>query len=263
MARKAIGIKGLIKAIIDEAAVLGADQLEVWKRPRAEVEKLARTDYRGALRRHLSREQVAELELKSRRIWPHFNQKPLGPPSRRAYSEAADTLKLHLKAAPYDGLALRGFYVDRSEAALHKPLIYVNSAHHSLAVGTTFCHEVGHHLYNQIINPEPSGVRLFFDAVYSVHLEEAGELAADAVAALAGYPRPTAESVFGTDAAVLAKSSAGNLNTAAFERIRTYIKEAYGFDFSGQLPPEQNLHYMAGMVHYAKLRMALLSEYDI
>lgn len=263
MARKANGVKSLIQTIIDQAEVLGATQLKVWKRPRTEVEKLVRTDYGAALRRHLNRDQVEELEVRSLQVWPHFNRKALGPPSRKAYSDAAGTLQLHLKAAPYNGLALRGFYVDRSEAALRKPLIYVNSAHHSLAVGTTFCHEVGHHLYNQIIKPEQAGVRLFFDAVYSVHLEEAGELAADAVASLAGYPRPAAEKVFGTDTSALAKYATGNLGDAVFERIRTYIREAYGFDFSGQLPPDQNLHYMAGMIHYAKLRIALLSEYGI
>jgi hypothetical protein len=45
--------------------------------------------------------------------------------------------------------------------------------------------------------------------------------------------------------------------------IREHLEASYGFDFSIALPPVQNLQYLAGMIHYAKLRAALLEEYDI
>src|SRR5258707_646548 len=42
-----------------------------------------------------------------------------------------------------------------------------------------------------------------------------------------------------------------------------HLKKAYGFDLTERIPANQMLHYLSGMIHYAKLRWALLAEYDI
>lgn len=204
---------------------------------------------------------MKQLLYKARDLWPHFNQAVLGPPSKEFFSRAADASQLHVKAARYRSLALYGFYVDSSETALMTPLIFVNSAHRALAIGTTFCHEVGHHFCTEIGRLKPNNVRFYFDAAYDEHLEDEGELFADMVVSLAGYPKPVAKAIFGNGRKKIAKR--GSLDRAVIQRIRDHLESSYGFDFSAALSPHQKLQYLAGMVHYVKLRAALLEEYDL
>ncbi len=252
----------VVQAVLAKAGILGAKELEAWKHPQDDIRRLSQRDYAASLRRRLSVDQVNELVCRATDIWPHLNQNVLGPPSNEFFSRAADALQLHLKAARYTSLALYGFYVDRSEMALTKPLIFVNSAHHALAIGTTFCHEVGHHFCTEIAKPKSAGVRFYFDAAYNEHLHDQGELAADVIVSLAGYPKSAARTVFpkGQRKDIARK---GSLDEAGIGRIREHLAASYGFDFSGTLSPEQNLQYLAGMIHYAKLRAALLEEYDL
>jgi hypothetical protein len=252
----------VVHSILAQAGILGAKELEAWKRPQEDIRLLSERDYATSLRRQLSFEQINELVYRATDIWPRFNRDVLGPPSKEFFSRAADALKLHLKAARYTSLALYGFYVDRSETALAKPLIFVNSAHHTLAMGTTFCHEVGHHFCSEIAKPRPSGVSFYFDAAYNEHLHDRAELAADVIVSLAGYPKPAAKAVF-TRGKRKDIARQGTLNGAMIRRIRTHLEHAYGFAFSSALSPDQNLQYFAGMLHYAKLRAALLEEYDL
>ena len=59
------------------------------------------------------------------------------------------------------------------------------------------------------------------------------------------------------------KAQAKDLTEAALNQVRKHLKKAYGFDLTQQIPAPQMLHYLSGMIHYAKLRWALLAEYDI
>jgi len=252
----------VVHSVLAKAGVLGAKELEAWKRPQEDIRRLSQRDYGASLRRRLSFEQVRELVYRATDIWPHFNRQVLGPPSKEFFSRAADALQLNLKAARYTSLALYGFYVDRSETALTKPLIFVNSAHHDLAIGTTFCHEVGHHFCTELGKPKANGVRFYFYAAYNEHLQDEGELAADVIVSLGGYPKPAAKAIFpGGQRKDIARK--GTLDRAAINRIRTHLEESYGFDFPTALSPDQSLQYLAGMLHYAKLRAALLEEYDL
>ena len=57
---------------------------------------------------------------------------------------------------------------------------------------------------------------------------------------------------------------ADNLTEAAFAEVRRHLKKAYDFDLPlEQMSEEQRLRYLTGMIHYAKLRWALLAEYDL
>ena len=155
-----------------------------------------------------------------------------------------------------------GFYVDRAAMALTKPLIFLNRSHHALAMGTAFCHEVGHHFYSEIAKPKFSkGVSFYFDAAYSEHLHDESELLADVVVSLAGYPRAAAEAIF--TQAQRNKIAKRGLDDFLIQRIRDHLGGSYGFDFPAVLSPHQNLQYLAGMLHYAKLRAALLQEFDL
>jgi Arc/MetJ family transcription regulator len=262
MSYQSTAVDKAVRAILAKAGILGAKELEAWKRPRAEVRKLSHTDYGTSLRRELDFYQIKQLVYRATDVWPNFNRAAVGPLSERFFSRAADALSLHLKAAPYNSLALYGFYVDRSETSLEKPLIFVNSLHHTLAIGTAFCHEVGHHFCTEIAKPKSAGIRFSFDAAYSEHLRDQGELAADVIACLAGYPKAAARAIF-EKSQKKDGVKRGHLDDGVFQAARGYLKECYGFDFSAKLSPHQNFQYLAGMIHYAKLRIALLEEYDV
>lgn len=256
-------IDEVVQSVLAKAGVLGARELAAWKRPQDDIRKLCQRDYPASVRRHLSPGQIKELLYRARKVWPHFNQKVLGPPSGVFFSRAADALQLHFKAAHYSSLALYGFYIDRANTQLSKPLIFINSAHHALAIGTAFCHEVGHHFCTEVRKPrKPAGISFYFDAAYHSHLRDKRELFADAVVSLAGYPQATAAKLF-TQALAEKTSSKGALDQALIARIRKHIERSYGFEFSASLSPRQNLQYLAGMLHYAKLRAALLQEFDV
>jgi hypothetical protein len=261
MKDRSTAIDRVVHSVLTRAGVLGAKELEAWKRPQDDIRRLSQRDYATNLRRRLSFDQINELVERATDVWPHFNQKVLGPPSKEFFSRAADALHLHLKAKRYTSLALYGFYVDRSETALAKPLIFVNSAHHNLAIGTTFCHEVGHHFCTEIAKPKPSGVRFYFDAAYNEHLHDVGELSADVIVSLGGYPKAAARAIFKRRGKAIAHR--GSLDRDVICDIREHLEASYGFAFSIALPPVQNLQYLAGMIHYAKLRAALLEEYDV
>ena len=253
----------VVRSVLAKAGVLGAKELAAWKRPQDDIRRLSQRNYSTCLRQRLSFEQITEMARRARDIWPHFNQEVLGPPSKQFFSRAADALQLHLKAARYRSMALYGFYVDRATTALTKPLIFVNSSHHALAMGTTFCHEVGHHFYTEIAKPKVSkGISFYFDAAYNEHLHDKNELLADVVVSLAGYPRPAAVTIFDkTQRKKIAQT--GGVDRILIQRIRDHIGGSYGFDFPAALSPHQNLQYLAGMLHYAKLRAAVLQEFDL
>jgi hypothetical protein len=252
----------VVRSVLAKTGVVGAKELAAWKRPQDEIRRLAQRDYATSLRRRLSVNQVNELVYQAKGVWPHFNRSVLGPPSTKFFSSAADALQLHIKAARYRSLALYGFYVDRATTTLTRPLIFINSAHHALAIGTTFCHEVGHHFRCEAGKDKGGGPHFYFDAVYSKHLSDESELLADIVVSFAGYPKPSAQAIF-TKARREEMSNQQGLDEALIQRIRDHLERSYGFDFSAALSPHQNLQYLVGMLHYAKLRAALLEEFDL
>ncbi|MGH7916657.1 MAG: hypothetical protein ACREQE_04250, partial [Candidatus Binataceae bacterium] len=143
------------------------------------------------------------------------------------------------------------------------PLIYVNTAHHPTAVSATFCHEFGHHLSSELFGPQKEPVHFFIDADYAAHLKEPHELAADAMVSLAAYPQPLARKIFPAEWNWGLVARARNLPEAALNEVRAHIRRFYGFDLMERIPANQRLHYLSGMIHYAKLRWALLAEYDL
>jgi hypothetical protein len=261
-------IRRLVREILSEAVAKGAKELRTWKRPEQEIKQLFERDYAHRLRATFGAGELRNLVSVAAAIWPNFNRSPMGPPSMGLFAEVSQHLRLVFRSAPYrkrGGFALRGFYV-KAPATLERPLIYVNSAHHLLAVGTAFCHEVGHHLSADMFRasgaiPAP---RLFFGAEYSAHMDDPVEMAADIMVSLAGYPRPIAQQIF-----TAAPTSSGSVppfgaqGGQAFAAVRAHLQARYGFDFTMALPPTRKLHYLTGMIHYARLREALLAEYDL
>jgi hypothetical protein len=58
-------------------------------------------------------------------------------------------------------------------------------------------------------------------------------------------------------------SARANPAEPAFARVRNYLQSRYGLNLDARLPAHKKLPYLAGMIHYANLRRALLNEYDI
>jgi hypothetical protein len=256
----------LIAEVLSNTRTNAARQIAAWKKPGSDIRRLVRHDYVRSLRRNLSYRDVKDLLEAFDNIFPGFNSQPIGMMSVEAFAGMAAQMRFHFKAAPYsgdEGLALRGFYVTRGRGMLKHPLIYVNTAHHPLAVSTTFCHELGHHVCSEMFGLTEEPVHFFFDADYATHLAEPAELAADVMVSLAGYPAPTARKIFALpwDWGLVARAK--NLTEAALTEVRGHLKRVYGFDLMERIPANQRLHYLSGMIHYAKLRWALLAEYDL
>ena len=118
-----------------------AGKIAAWKKPTDDMRRLVRHDYVRSLRKNLPYHELKALVAGFSELLPGFNREVVGMMPTSELAEWAATLNLHLKASPNDGdegLALRGFYVTRKESSLKRPLIYVNTAHHPLAVSSTF-----------------------------------------------------------------------------------------------------------------------------
>src|SRR3990172_2511307 len=198
-AQSDLSIETMVGQILAGAGVTGAAEVAAWQKPEKDLRRLARRDYVRALRRNLSYRELRALLEAVDEVLPRLNREPIGMMPVAKQAEVASHLRVHFKAAPHtgnEGLALRGFYINRTQKVLKQPLIYVNTAHHPLAVSVTFCHEVGHHFATHIFQPKEQSVHLFFDADYSGHLGDPAELAADVLVSLAGYPAPVARGLF-------------------------------------------------------------------
>jgi hypothetical protein len=260
----------LLNGLPDELLRSNARKFAAWKKPAAAIQRLLKQDYVRSLRRNLSYTDVCTLVSEFEKIFPRFNARSVAMMSTRQFGTIAARLNFHLQAMPYggsEGLALRGFYVTRAEGILKRPLIFVNTAHHPLAVTTSFIHELAHHVTNEVLSLPPESVHFFFDADYATHLAEPGELAADVMVSLAGYSAETARRIFpwAWKWGLVARTE--NFMEAAFEEVRAHLRKVYGFDLTARnldrISPDERVNRLAGIIHYAKLRWALLGEYDL
>jgi hypothetical protein len=259
-------IERLLSGLPAQLLRSNARKVASWKKPAAAIRRLLKQDYVRSLRRHLSYNDVRTLVSEFEKIFPGFNARSVSMMSTRKFGAIAAKLNFHLQAAPYegpDGLALRGFYVTRAQGILKRPLVFVNTAHHPLAVTTSFVHELAHHVHSEVLDLPVEPVHFFFDADYATHLAEPGELAADVMVSLAGYSAETARRIFpsGWNWGLVARAE--NFTEAAFEEVRSHLRRVYGFDLMARIPPAERVNRLAGMIHYAKLRWALLAEYDL
>ena len=260
-------VESAIDGLLEDIPSLNRRVMTAWKNPGIDFRRLLMRDYVRGLRTGLGYSEVKALVAACEDIFPTFNQQPLGMMKDQDFRRVARRVGVHLQAAPYvqhNGLALRGFYVTGSPGYLKRPLIFVNTAHPQLPAQTTFVHELGHHVASENLGLQAAAVNYFFDAEYSRHLSDRAELAADVTVSLAGYPANVARRIFATPWNWGLVARATNLTVAAFTEVRRHLKKSYRFDLQlKQIPEDQRLRYLAGMIHYAKLRWALLAEYDL
>jgi len=222
-------------------------------------------EYGPSVREIFGRSELRELVSEARRlVWPHLNQQPLRLGSPREFREAWAPLGIEFRMAKLRsprGMALLGFYVGKSPVS-KRPLICVNTAHHRAAMSGAFAHEMGHHLtarmfgFQQDEQPHHMGY-----SGYGFHLDDPPELAADVFVSLGILPKRVAEQFFDGRR----RSSAGTGVTRANGMVEAvaYVANKYGFNADPNLPQENRVRYLAGVLHYAKLRKALFDEFDL
>lgn len=260
-------VRQLLRGLPGERQIANARKIAALRKPAIDLHRLLKRDYVRSLRRGLGYGQVRELVETFGHIFPAFNSRSVRIMPAENFGTIAAKLGFTVRAAPFggsDGLALRGFYAQRCAGVLKDPLIFVNTAHHPIVALTSFVHELGHHISREILRLRPSRAHFYFDAGYADQLTEPSELVADVVVSLAGYPESVARKIFATpwDWGLVAR--AARLSDNAFAEVQRHLKQAYGFDL--RLEPalaEQRLQYLGGIIHYAKLRWALLAEYDL
>lgn len=259
-------VDALVEEILRRAHKVGRKELEAWSKPRQELRELARLDYVRVMRRTLDYHALRAIIHEARKIWPQLNREQPRAKTLKQLAAISSDLRIHFQAAPYrgpEGMALRGFYVDKTPKMLKQPLIYLNTAHHLGAVSATFIHELGHFVTARVTGSGSNGAHYFFNAGHRSHLAEPAELAADVLVSVAAYPEPIARRMFATpwDWGLVAHTD--GLPDQAFAQVRKHVRKLCGIDFGASLPPGQSFNYLTGMIHYAKLRWALLAEYEL
>jgi hypothetical protein len=230
-----------------------------------EIARLWSREYGRALRGCLSRAEVREIVAEAKRkAWPRLNDEAVHMGSMRQFAERASALGADLRIARMawpSGLSVFGFYLGSDSGLANRPLICINGAHHPVAVGAAFIHEVGHHVTAKLFSTRQDSVQLSRQTGYEAHLSDPRELAADVLVSLGAYPRSTAVKYF---SATLVRRIAANADepvqspTAA--RAAAAMARRYGLELES-LQVQKRLQYEAGLVHFTRLRQALLDEY--
>ena len=258
--KDAATLEGLVREILGVAREAERARAGALQDIKNNFKSLAQRDYARCLSAHFSRRDLHGILVTVEGTLPQVNRKQFKLKPLPDLAKAASRLGTEFRADTYEGPAgrsLRGFYVEREAAK--QPLIVVNTAHHPLAVNSAFWHEVGHHLTARLLHWQERSPRLSFGGDYHEHLDDSKELVADMLVSLAYYPNSAAQRMFGS---LLQGGSAENTDKVV-SRARAHLRSVSGFNFTKRVPATENLHYLAGMIHYARLRLALLAEYDI
>jgi hypothetical protein len=227
----------------------------------SELQGIASRDYRKALRQCLSQWQVHQIvSIAKTRVWPHLNQEPVRLVSLDEFVRRWSTFGVDFKFAslPWKrGLSLLGFYLTNADGLRERPLIFANTAHHHALVALALDHEMGHHLTAQIFGSAEDTTHLLSLTAFEEHLTDPLELAADTLVSFGIFPAPVARALFQD-----AKGAVGiGLPDVIFAKVIMYITDRYGVRFE-LIHGAQKFQALAALVHYTKLRRALLDEYD-
>lgn len=252
---------GSLKAAIDEILSFAKSRSQPASGRKAEdyCRAIARRDYDAAVKRHFDRGQLNRMLKEVRKFLPTLNSQIYRITDLRRLSGIADQFGVVLQARAFpgsDGAGFRGFYVNEAEV-LKRPLICVNTAAHPATVAAAFWHEIGHHLTDQFWGSSVGTAMSRMN--YRDLLSDPKEIAADMVRVLGGYPRPTAIRLFGGEDMEVLRRDPDALVAKAISHVRAVM----GFDFQNRFTQRDNFYYLGGMIHTAKLRTTLLSEYGI
>ena len=231
-----------------------------------EITRLERREYGPSLRNCFARSEVREIVREARaKAWPGLNKEAVRLGSMREFADRASSLGADFQIAKMSwpsGLALFGFYLSHGPGAEKRPLICVNAAHHRAAVGTAFAHEVGHHVTASLFGTRTRPPLPSLYTGYESHLDDQLELAADITVSLGMYPRGTALKLFREIEHGTTETAEQRIRSATRAAVLDYVRCQYGLDLAG-LSIQKQIQYQAGLIHFTKLREALLHQYDI
>lgn len=269
MATSCSGIEGLITEVLTTAG-------ESLRRRRrqlasetasAEVTSLGRRDYTSPLLRAFGRGEVREMLSEARRkVWPRLNREPVKLVSPREFTRHWSGLGVDFRVARWSwpkGLAVMGFYLEKTKGLAERPLICVNTAHHPAVVGVTFDHEMGHHLTSLVFGSRREPAHFLFYTGYARHLDNPIELAADILVSLCIYPGALARNIFVKCSGERGRCAEWGLAGVDLARVLDYMATSFGLHFDLKRSSDQMLQCLAALLHYTKLRRALLEQYDL
>jgi hypothetical protein len=259
-------LEGLIADILASTHMVGHEQSLMFTGAVEEIRSLSKHDYRSSLRRFFDRCEIQEIVAEARRwVWPHLNRKSftIGPPREfiTRWSRLGVDFRLAHISSP-QGLALMGFYVRKAPAS-KRPLIFVNTAHHPVAMGLAFSHEMGHHLTAGIFGSCKEPARFLLYTGYAEHLADPVELAADILVSFGTFPAEIAHAFFDIFEKSRWKYAQRTSTGVPSAKVLNYFDRHYGLAFEPGLSAEKRLQYLAAVVHYTQLRRALLNEYNL
>jgi hypothetical protein len=257
-------VVGLTADIVKTAETASSEREPALATSQAEIARLWSRDYGHALRGNLSRAEVREIVgAAKRKAWPRLNDAAVRLGSMREFAERASALGADFRVArmPWpSGLAVFGFYLGKDSGLEKRPLICLNGAHHPSAIATAFLHEVGHHVTAELFSTRNETVQLSRQTGYEAHLNYPRELAADVLVSLGVYPRNIAAKLF--DATRDRRIPLPEVGGKSPSTVKAVLDTArrYSLDFDS-LPAQKKLQYQAGLIHFTRLRQALLDEY--
>jgi hypothetical protein len=260
-------IVGLTAAVVKDTDALSREPVPPLSTTPDDIARLWSREYGHALRSAMSRAELREIVSEAKRkAWPYLNEDAVRLGSMRQFAERARALGADFRIAKMawpSGLAVFGFYLGSDSGLNNRPLICLNGAHHPAAVATAFLHEVGHHVTAKLFSTRTETVQLSKQTGYEAHLGDPRELAADVLVSLGMYPRNIAAKLFEPAAAskILASADERTESPAAAMAVRATARR-YGLDLE-KLSVQKRLQYHAGLVHYTRLRQALLDEYGM
>jgi hypothetical protein len=235
-----------------------------WRAQLRDLRRILAADYRGVVRKFddAGLLPVSRLVRAARRHFPEFNER-LTKFDAAARAQI-DSLGINLRMEEYpQWRPLRAFYhCDKSRGCL----IWLNLAHPAGAVAASLGHELGHWYRERLLgSPTERATIGFFNSDFAAHLTHADELFADLFPVLAAYPTAIAQRVFPTGGWRKAITKVAQLDRATLARLRAHLRSNYGLDAVERLTldPPRRLYYLTSMLHFARLRWALLEEFGL
>jgi hypothetical protein len=218
-------------------------------------------DYPGAVRR-MARDgelPLRDLSRRARELLPGFNESPLHFEEAIArFTDPAAGPRATVRMSQHGkaGHPLRGFYYRPEKAPA---LIWLNLRHVLTAVAASFAHELGHWFWDDLNARISSRPRPFYNAGYAEHLDDPRELFADCFTTLAAYPHGLARRFFSPHGWPRIPAMRRQEKSTVADVYR-YLRKEYGADLgegSGLSAPSR-LYYVTSMIHFARLRAAIL-----
>lgn len=136
----------------------------------------------------------------------------------------------------------------------------MNLRHVLTAVAASFAHELGHWFWDDLHACEVAGPHPFYNAGFADHLGDPRELFADFFTTIAAYPKGLAQRFLSSRAWSRVPQLRRHAKTTVGD-VYDYLRKEYGADLgegSGLSAPSR-LYYITSMIHFARLRTAVLN----